>query len=213
VKLSERASAHGLSARISRLIWNSNAERGIFKTSDGGKSWQALATTDLSDYAHAIREDMVNRDLLSLGTEFGLFISLDGGKQWAVFKGGDFPQVAVRDITVQPRKNDLLLATHGRGIWIIDDSTPLRVLTPEVLAKDATFLPSRPSEMTIPANEFGFNGDAEYVGRSASEEAAITYYQKKRHIFGDLKFEITDAQGNLVSTIPGSKRHGLNRIT
>ena len=102
MKLSERASAHGLSARISRLIWNSNAERGIFKTSDGGKSWQALATTDLSDYAHAIREDMVNRDLLSLGTEFGLFISLDGGKQWAVFKGGDFPQVAVRDITVQP---------------------------------------------------------------------------------------------------------------
>ena len=185
----------------------------VFKTTDFGQTWQSLVTTDLSGYAHVVKEDTVNRDLLFLGTEFGLFISLDGGKQWAAFKGGDFPQVAVRDIAVQPRENDLLLATHGRGIWIIDDITPLRALTPEVLAKDATFLPSRPSEMTIPANEFGFNGDAEYVGRSSTEDAVITYYQKKRHIFGDLKFEIYDAQNNLVSTIPGSKRRGLNRVT
>jgi photosystem II stability/assembly factor-like uncharacterized protein len=184
----------------------------IYRTTDGGKSWQSLATADLSGYAHVIKEDTVNRDLLFLGTEFGLFISLDSGKQWAQYKGGDFPKVAVRDIAVQPREGDLLLATHGRGIWIIDDLTPLRALTPAVLAQDATFLPSRPSEMTIPANEFGFNGDSEYVGRSSSEDAVITYYQKKRHIFGDLKFEIYDPQGNLISTIAGSKRRGLNRI-
>jgi hypothetical protein len=141
-----------------------------------------------------------------------LFISVDGGKQWAQFTGGNFPKVAVRDIAVHPRESDLILATHGRGIWIVDDITPLRALTPEVLAMDAAFLNSRPAELTIPASEFGFNANAEYNGRSASESAVITYYQKKRHIFGDLRLEIYDASGKLVSTIPGSKRRGLNRV-
>ncbi|HEX8179565.1 MAG TPA: hypothetical protein VF525_08490 [Pyrinomonadaceae bacterium] len=191
---------------------NGDMKTYVYRTNDAGKTWQPLATPDLTGYAHVIKEDTVNRDLLFLGTEFGLFVSLDGGRQWAQFKGNDFPGVAVRDLAVQPRENDLLIATHGRGIWIIDDLTPLRALTPEVLAQDATFLPSRPAEMTIPANEFGFNGDSEYVGRSASEDAVITYYQKKRHLFGDLKFEIYDGQGTLISTIPGSKRRGLNRI-
>ena len=72
-------------------------------------------------YAHVIKEDTVNQNLLFLGTEFGLWISIDGGQHWAQYKGSNFPAVAVRDIAVQPRDGDLVLATHGRGIWIIDD--------------------------------------------------------------------------------------------
>ena len=64
------------------------------------------------------------RGLLYVGTEFGLWISNDGGKTFAQFKGGDFPAVAVRDIAIHPRDHDLVLATHGRGIWIVDDLTP-----------------------------------------------------------------------------------------
>ncbi|MGI9108380.1 MAG: VPS10 domain-containing protein [Pyrinomonadaceae bacterium] len=184
----------------------------IYKTSDYGKTWQPLMTTDIKGYAHVVKEDTVNKDLLFVGTEFGLFISIDGGRQWAQFKGGNMPAVAVRDIAIHPRESDLILATHGRGIWIVDDITPLRALTPETLAMDATFINTRPSVLSIPAGEFGFNGDAEFTGRSANENAQITYYQKKRHIFGDLKFEIYDAAGNLVSTIPGGKRRGLNRV-
>ncbi|HEY3132173.1 MAG TPA: hypothetical protein VGL91_22140 [Acidobacteriota bacterium] len=191
---------------------NGDMKTYVYKTTDYGKTWLPLATPDITGYAHVIKEDTVNRDLLFVGTEFGLFISLDGGKQWAQFRGGNFPRVAVRDIAIHPRESDLILATHGRGIWIVDDITPLRALTPAVLAMDATFIQSRPSELTIPASEFGFNGDAEYDGRSASDKALITYYQKKRHIFGDLKFEIYDSSGKLVSTIPGSKRRGLNRV-
>ena len=82
-------------------------------------------------YAHVIKEDPVKPDLLFLGTEFGLWISIDGGATWAQFKGGDFPAVAVRDIAFQKRDGDLVLATHGRGIWIIDDLTPLRALDDE----------------------------------------------------------------------------------
>jgi photosystem II stability/assembly factor-like uncharacterized protein len=184
----------------------------VFKTSDFGKTWAPLATTETDGYAHVIKEDAVSRDLLFLGTETGLFVSVDGGKNWARFRGGEFPRVAVRDIAVHPREHDLILATHGRGIWIVDDITPLRALTPDLLARDAAFVRSTDPVLTIPASEFNFAGDAEFFGRPRSEQAQIVYYQKKRHIFGDLKFEIYDAAGQLVSTIQGNKRRGLNRV-
>ena len=150
-------------------------------------------------------------NLLFVGTEFGLFISIDGGAHWAQFKGS-LPNVAVRDIAIHPRESDLLLATHGRGIYILDDLTPIRALTPELLAKDLVMLPSRPSVLTLPAGEQRFDGDAEFQGRTLPEAAAIVYYQKKRHIFGDLKLEIYDSKGQLLTSLQGDKRRGLNRV-
>ncbi|MGB8782977.1 MAG: glycosyl hydrolase, partial [Terriglobales bacterium] len=146
-----------------------------------------------------------------VGTEFGLFISIDGGAHWAQFKGS-LPNVAVRDIAIHPRESDLILATHGRGIYILDDLTPIRALTPALLAKDLVMLPSRPSVLALPAGEQRFDGDAEFVGRTLPEAAAIAYYQKKRHIFGDLKVEIYDSKGQLLTSLQGDKRRGLNRM-
>jgi len=77
-------------------------------------------------YAHVIKEDLANRDLLFLGTEFGLWVSLDGGKQWAQYKGGELPRSPVMDLAIHPRDHDLVIGKHGRGIWIMDDITPLR---------------------------------------------------------------------------------------
>ncbi|MDE3246964.1 MAG: hypothetical protein KGN80_12825, partial [Acidobacteriota bacterium] len=184
----------------------------VFKTTDFGKSWKSLSTPELKSFAHVVKQDPVNPALLYLGTEAGLFISLDGGGQWAAFKGGDFPPVPVRDIAIHPREHDVVLATHGRGLWIIDDITPLRTLTPEVLSKTATFLPTRPSTFNELGNDGWSDGDGEYDGRGPRDGAAIAYYQQKRHIFGDLKFEIFDAAGKLVDTLPGDKRKGLNRL-
>jgi photosystem II stability/assembly factor-like uncharacterized protein len=184
----------------------------VYKTSDFGKSWVSLSTQELKGFAHVVKQDPVNPALLYLGTEAGLFISLDGGGQWAAFKGGDFPPVPVRDIAIHPREKDVVLATHGRGLWIIDDITPLRMLTPEILSTNATFLPSRPSTFNELGNDGWADGDGEYDGRGPRDGAAIAYYQKKRHIFGDLKFEIFDAAGNLVDTLAGDKRKGLNRL-
>jgi len=183
----------------------------VYQTKDYGKTWTSLSTPELSGYAHVVRQDLVNANLLFVGTEFGLFLSIDGGVHWAQFKGG-LPNVAVRDIAIHPRESDLILATHGRGIFILDDLTAIRALTPELLAKDLVMLPSRPSVLTLPAGEQRFDGDSEYQGRTLPEAAAINYYQKKRHIFGDLKLEIYDPKGQLVTSLQGDKRRGLNRV-
>ncbi len=186
-----------------------------YRTGDYGKTWTVVAVADgpVHGYAHVIKEDLVNKDLLFLGTELGLWVSLDGGKQWAQYKGGDLPDVAVRDLAIHPRDNDLVIATHGRGIWIVDDITPLRALTPEMLAKEAAFMPSAPVVQRIQAFGGWSNGDAAFAGPNPPSDAVITYYQKKRHIFGDLNVEVFDADGKSVGTMPSSKRRGLSRIT
>ena len=84
------------------------------------------------------------------------------------------PAVAVRDIALQPRTGDVILGTHGRGIWIIDDITPLRALTPELLAKEAAFIEARPAAQQMPAGGGWANGDAVFVGDNPTDEAVIT---------------------------------------
>ena len=186
-----------------------------FKTTDYGKTWRPIVsqTGPVVGYAHVVKEDPVNQELLFLGTELGLWVSLDGGKQWAQYKGGDLPNVAVRDLVIHPRDHDLVIATHGRGIWIVDDITPLRALTPETLAKEAVFIDARPTVQSISGGGGWVNGDAAFVGPNPPGDALITYYQKKRHIFGDLKIEVVDASGKVLGTIPSSKRRGLSRAT
>jgi photosystem II stability/assembly factor-like uncharacterized protein len=184
----------------------------VFKTTDFGKTWKQLATEAITGYAHVIREDRVNKDLLFVGTEFGLFLSIDGGQQWAQFTG-NVPSVAVRDIQIHPRENDLILATHGRGILIIDDITPLRQITPQALESAATIFESRPAVIAIQPGVQDFPGDAEFVGANPTDNAVITYYLKDRHVIGDLKLEVYDAQGKLMATLPAGKRRGINRVT
>src|SRR6266702_4323055 len=186
-----------------------------YRSGDYGKTWSALFAPDgpVRGYAHVIKEDLANPDLLFLGTELGLWVSLDGGQQWAHYKGGDLPAVAVRDLAIHPRDHDLVIAPHGRGIWIVDDITPLRALTPATLASNAVFLKARPIVQRIPAQGGWANGDAAFVGPNPPGDAVITYYQKKRHIFGDLTIEVLDQTGRQVGTVPSSKRRGLNRVT
>src|SRR6266700_3685282 len=189
----------------------------VFRTTDYGKTWTPLVTPQESrgvrGYAHVVKEDLVQPNLLFLGTELGLFVSIDGGKSWAQFRGNRFPAVAVRDLAIQPRENDLVLATHGRGIWIVDDITPLRALTPDLLTQEVAFVSARPVQQRIEGSGGWANGDAAFVGDNPPEAAVITYYQRSRHLFGKLKLEILDESGRVLDELPASKRPGLNRVT
>jgi photosystem II stability/assembly factor-like uncharacterized protein len=188
----------------------------LYRTTDYGRTWQRLVGPDtpgVRGYAHVIKEDRLNPNILFLGTEFGLYMSLNGGQSWAQFKPNDFPDgLAVRDIALQERDDDLVLATHGRGIWVIDDISPLRQLSAQTLASTAVLIPGGPVQQRIQGNGGWAEGDASYAGENPASGATITYYQKARHVIGRMKLEILDANGNLVDEIPTSKRRGLNRV-
>jgi photosystem II stability/assembly factor-like uncharacterized protein len=188
----------------------------VYATHDFGKTWQPLVAPldpkGVRGYAHVIKEDPVEAQLLFLGTEFGLWVSVDGGTHWARFKGGQLPPVAVRDLAIHPRENDLVIATHGRGIWIVDDITPLRMLNANVISADAAFLSAQPIQQRIEANGGWPNGAAAFVGENPAAGAVITYYQRTRHLFGKLKIEVLDSQGTVIDELPASTRRGLNRV-
>ena len=122
------------------------------------------------------------------------------------------PDVAVRDLVEQPQKDDLVLATHGRGIWIIDDISPLRSLTPETMGATSTFLQGRPAIQAVQGNGGWAEGDATYVGPNPTSGMVITYYQTARHVFGKLNLEVLDDKGEVLTSLRASIRRGVNRV-
>ncbi|MBP6009984.1 MAG: glycosyl hydrolase [Bacteroidia bacterium] len=180
---------------------------------DLGKTWTTFNLSELkAGFAHKIREDLINRNLLWLGTEWGLHVSLDGGSSWTTFNA-KVPPTPVRDIQIHPKTNDLVLATHGRSILVVDDISPLRQLTSEVMSSDLAFLPTR--DFAVSNGRYGgaFPSAGGYVGQNSSEDAQIIYYLKDRVTTGDLKIEIFDASGKSYGTVPATKRKGINKIS
>jgi photosystem II stability/assembly factor-like uncharacterized protein len=183
------------------------------RTDDGGKTWSLLTGgSSLQGYAHVIIEDLENPDLLFLGTEFGLYISNDGGQNWVQYKS-KFPEyVAVRDLIIQPRTNDLVIATHGRGIFIVDDIAPFRGLTSDLLQKNVALLRTRPTPVTTGHYGQAFPNTDAYVGPNTPENAVIQYYLKDRLSTGDVTIEIYDPSGKKLVSMPGTKRKGINLV-
>ena len=184
----------------------------VFVTRDLGETWQSLVTADVTGHCHVIRQDPVNPDLLYLGTEEGLFITLDGGLHWARFEE-EFPPVSIRDMVMQERENSLVMGTHGRGIWIIDDVTPLRQLTAAALEAPLTLFDSRSAVLRTPSWKQQSPGDTHFAAGNPSSSAKIVYYMTKRHMFGEMKLEILDADGEVLKTLGGGKRKGLNIVS
>ncbi|MFL6689991.1 MAG: WD40/YVTN/BNR-like repeat-containing protein [Alphaproteobacteria bacterium] len=186
-----------------------------YRTRDYGRTWQSLispATAGVRGYAHVIKEDPKNPNIVFVGTELGLYVSLDGGATWSGFAPNNFPHVAVRDLAFQTRDDDLVIATHGRGIWIIDDISPLRALQRDVVASEAALIPGRLAQQRIQGNGGWANGDASYTGQNPADGVVITYYQKARQVIGRIGIDVLDGQGRMVTTIPPSNRKGLNRV-
>jgi photosystem II stability/assembly factor-like uncharacterized protein len=156
----------------------------VLKSSDRGKTWTSIAG-NLPEHhpALAIAEDHVNPNLLFVGTEFGLFFTVDGGQKWVQLKGG-LPTIAVRDLAVQKRENDLVLATFGRGFYILDDYTPLRAVTPETLEKEAHLFTVKDAPTYVESLPLGlrgaaFQGASYYLAPNPPFGATATYYLKE----------------------------------
>jgi photosystem II stability/assembly factor-like uncharacterized protein len=155
----------------------------VYRSRDGGKTWTAIQNNlPERGTAYCIAEDHVNPDLLFAGTEFGVFTSIDGGQKWVQLKGG-LPTIAVRDMEIQRRENDLVLATFGRGFFVLDDYTALRNLKRPDLDKQAVIYPVKDALMYIPSVPLGvrgkgFQGESFYTADNPPVGAVFTYYLK-----------------------------------
>jgi hypothetical protein len=185
----------------------------VFKTADFGKTWTA-ASSGIPDGepVYVVREDPVNKNLLFLGTEFGVYYSRDAGASWADF-GLNLPTVAVHDLLIHPRDNDLIAATHGRGMWILDDITALRKATDQVVGQDAfLFEPGRPGTRWLRVQRGGYGrGDLFFKGENPPDGALLHYFLKAvPEAPGTL--EISDPAGTAKTTyILDDARAGINR--
>jgi len=157
----------------------------LLRSSDGGKSWTSIAgNLPENGPVLAFAEDTVNANLLFAGTEFGAFFTVDGGSHWVQLKGG-LPTIAVRDMVIQAREGDLVIATFGRGFYVLDDISALRQIKAESLEQSAAMFPVKDSLLYIERHPLGgpkkgFQGDAFYTADNPPYGAVFTAYLKEK---------------------------------
>jgi len=183
----------------------------VMKTTDGGKTWKSVVNDQVPVFARSIKEDPVNTDILYLGTEFGLYISIDAGANWIKFEN-NMPAVAIHYMTIHQPTHSLVMATHGRGIIIIDDLTPLRAVTKSIMQEELVFVEMMPTVISESTMFQSFPSAGEYVGENPPTESRIVYFMNKRHTFGKMTMEIFDEHGVKVADLAPGKSKGLNEV-
>ena len=185
-----------------------------YKTSDLGKTWKnIIPNNDVTGFVRNIQVDYVNEDLLFLGTELGVYITINGGDNWSRF-AKNVPPVAVHYMELQEKTNDLVMGTHGRGVIIIDDISPLREINDKSLDEKLYFFSK--DEFTI--QEYGgfsdsFGRETQFFGANSSLSCEIQYLLPKRHTFGKMTMEIQDMDGNKITTLTPGKSKGINTVS
>ncbi|MBZ5602617.1 MAG: hypothetical protein LAO79_09960 [Acidobacteriia bacterium] len=185
----------------------------VFFTSDFGKTWQSVSGNlpAAAGTARVIREDPRNQNLLFAGTEFGAYVSFDRGKAWELL-GSNFPQVRVDDIKIHPREHDLIIATHGRSLWILDDITPLEQMS-RAARQEMTLFDLRPAtSWRLIETSSGQEGQRPFAGANPPPGAVINYTLPKA-TNDKVTVTILDSQGNVVRELAGTGFEGLNRVT
>jgi photosystem II stability/assembly factor-like uncharacterized protein len=192
----------------------------LYRTRDMGKSWQRISTgLPRGVYVHVVKEDPKHRGLLVAGTERGAFISLDDGEMWQPLQL-NLPVTSVRDFQIYD--NDLIVGTHGRGIWVIEDLSPLRQLEARVLDADVHLFKPASITSSVPGDENGTPLPKDEPQADNPVEGAVIYYYLKSAVTGPITLEILDAKGAVASTIPATltaadsanaRRDGIPRIT
>ncbi|MGD8537953.1 MAG: hypothetical protein PVI66_04460 [Candidatus Aminicenantes bacterium] len=183
----------------------------VFRTRDQGETWRNISSNlPIGSIVNVIREHHTNPNLLFVGTERGVYFSIDQGATWTMFRG-NLPMVPVDDIAIHPRENDLILGTHGRSVWVLDDITPLEQLTPQVLGTSAHLFDLKPAKIFNYFSHKGNLGHKVFVGPNPPFGAIVNYYLKGDE--KDVKISITDSAGEVVREIEGINAAGINRVT
>ncbi len=184
----------------------------LFRTADLGRTWTSVSGDLPADEpADVIREDPKNRDLLYAGTEYGFWASLDRGRTWV--KLGDLPAVPVDDLAIHERDRDVVVATHGLSLYVIDDVTALQELTPEVRTKALHLFPPRPAEARhLLPGWADWNGEAQFRGENPKEGALLTFWVKEAT--GEpVKVSIEGPDGRPVANLTAPGVPGLGRVS
>lgn len=151
----------------------------LLKSDDKGKTWVSIANNlPENGTVHTIMQDVKDPNLLFVGTEFGVFFSVDGGQKWVQLKSG-IPTIAIRDMTIQQRENDLVLASFGRGFFILDDFSPLREVNADLLKQDAHIFPVRDALMYVQKTARYGQGSNYFTAPNPPFGAVFTYYLKE----------------------------------
>ncbi len=187
----------------------------IYKTTDYGRSWESLVTDEIEGFIHVVEQDPVNPNLLFLGTEFGMYVSLNGGQNWLLWMHG-VPRAPVRALVVHPRDHDLVIGTHGRAAYILDDVRPLRALaTNPALAAQAVHLFQIPPTIQYQVAQVGgmrFLADAKFVGENRPYGALLTYYVNTTEDSVEVEFAAMRGSDS-IRTFTRWAKPGINRTT
>jgi hypothetical protein len=182
----------------------------VFRTTDFGQTWMSISSNlPEGQVAYVIREDRKNKNLLFLGTEFGAFVSTTGGKKWDRFMN-NLPTVAVHDLMIHPLYNDLIAGTHGRGIWICDDITPLQQMNKETEAAAAFIFDQRVATQWRGISRGGSRGQFLFRGENPPRGAMISYSLGGN--VKEAKLTITDWDGKLEKEIDLKNKTSINKV-
>ena len=190
-----------------------NRDPFIYKTTDYGRTWKSIIAgipKSMLSYVKVIHEDPVRRGLLYAGTENAIYVSFDDGELWQPLQN-DLPHAPVSGIVVQEHFNDLVISTYGRGFWIMDDITPLRQMTPAVLASASHLFTLRPAYRFRPITAPSTTYDDPTTGENPRYGASINYFLKAPSS-GKVAISILDATGDVVRSIDGTNSAGVNRV-
>jgi len=186
----------------------------LYVTSDYGETWKSISTGIVKETGtiHAFREHPRNPNVLFAGTEFGLYVSIDKGAQWTKFQS-NLPTVPVFDIAIHSRENDLILATHGRGVWIMDDITPMEQLSAAVLESPLHVFDLRAATEWRVSDHKGVTGNKLMVAQNPPYGALIHYYLKAALPEKDeVTITIADKAGKTVRELKGPKGAGIQTV-
>ena len=183
----------------------------LYRSEDRGQSWQSIVSNlPAKRVARTLREDPRNPEVLYLGTELGLFVSLDRGRSWRELQN-NMPTLAFNDLVIHPRDNDLVLATHGRGIWILDQLNSIQELGPQ-LNSEAWLFTLEPAEMVRYKSVKAQAGDLEFRGENPPAGAIVDYYLGRDFSDSQVSIQVFDAADQAVQSLTATTDLGINRV-